>query len=214
MNAKKTIILLCMLAAIAPAVYADEMMYDLTITMYSGALNGDTGSGVIAYDPTLAATQGSNSWVDFADGLTEFSITFLGQTFTEDQVVGFPAGPIVTLNPDLSMLSPDGVWGSTTSTFAPDYFLDGEEGEEPGFEYDTLGSNWTASGSGLGLGYSFDPSVDNQFSFGYLTWTLVSQGTGSGVPEPGTAMLLGLGLAVIGWRVYRRKRRPTLVEPQ
>jgi hypothetical protein len=112
------------------------MTYDLTITMNSGPLSGQTATGIISYDSSLAASGGGFMWVDPTDGLNTFSITFLGQTLTEGQIVGYSTGPIVMLNvADLSMLNPFGAWGSTNSTLAPAYYINAINGASDGFTY-------------------------------------------------------------------------------
>src|SRR5215467_1685319 len=154
--------------------WAGVMTYDLTITMNSGPLSGQTGTGIISYDSSLAASGGGFRWVDPTDGLNTFSITFLGQTLTESQIVGYNTGPIVMLNvADLSMLNPFGAWGSTNSTLAPAYYINAINGASDGFTYDSSASNWGWSGSGYQLGY-FLPTLgpSNQTSTGTITWVL------------------------------------------
>jgi hypothetical protein len=55
---------------LASTSWAGVMTYDLTITMNSGPLSGQTATGIISYDSSLAASGGGFRWVDPTDGLT------------------------------------------------------------------------------------------------------------------------------------------------
>ena len=70
------------------SIWAGPVTYDLTITMTDGPLTGQTGSGTIVLDPTLAVSSGGFVYVDPADGLSVFSITFLTQPLTMSDIVG------------------------------------------------------------------------------------------------------------------------------
>ena len=189
--------------ALAPALHAGTILtYDLSITMNSGPLNGQTGTGTIQYDSSLATTGGGFTWVDPTHGLSIFTVNFNSQTLTMNQVVGYNVTPIVMLNVgNLTMLNPFGVWGSTTSTVAPGYFINAISGQPAGFTYESASYDWAESNSGYQSGYTRQQDVSNQESLGVVTWTLE---TGS-VPEPASVGLIGMGLAALaGWRVRAR----------
>ena len=69
-----------------------------TVTVdFAFDLGGGSGTGEVMFDPTLATSDSFGNYVNQANGLTEFDLTYNGHTYTTTQALDSPATPEIFL---------------------------------------------------------------------------------------------------------------------
>jgi hypothetical protein len=69
-----------------------------TVTVdFDFSLGSGGGSGEVMFDPTLATSDSFGNYVDQANGLTEFDLTYNGHTYTASDALDSPAAPEIFL---------------------------------------------------------------------------------------------------------------------
>lgn len=115
--------LLC--AVFSLTISADTISdYAISISLNSGPLAGQTGSGTMAIDKALAQTGRGFTFVVAGEGLLSLQMTLLGTTLVSTDAVNYPVLPLIFL--DSTTLAPIGIWsawGSTTDSSAPTFIF-------------------------------------------------------------------------------------------
>lgn len=180
----KALVSLSLLAC--TSLFAAQLVVDVT-GVQSFGLQGNPGNTVFTYNVGAGATVTS---IGFDINLTAISPSWLseiGVAFTDS------AGNGVMLNPG----GDDEFQGTASYTGY--------------FDLSDYGLVFQVGADGI-LRLEFFESfndytgADGFWNFGSLTFGITPQAV-VGVPEPGTGILLGMGLAAIGYAVRRRTRR-------
>jgi hypothetical protein len=196
MKLLSAVVTLVVSLGLATAASADELVFDGSgiLTGAAGVNVGGTAYDVVFFDTTcLAAFNGCDSNTDFTfptlSAANTASQALLDQVFLNGRSGNFDSIPLLTFGCETvfgcSIWTPYGVgFGGFLASFAFN------EADSNDFVYEGFAIR------GLDFGSQGPGEV-------FAVWTPAE----AAVPEPTTASLVGLGLAVMGIRRWRQRRR-------
>jgi hypothetical protein len=171
-----------------------------TTVNYDVSLNGLMGTADFSFNGADAVADSDGMYVDQANGLESFDLTYGGTTYTESEAVDYntlpevflPGNSIIVNGPisDGNEYGVLGAWVTSGSIAAGDATVVGVGTSLQAFEFfDVSSFGTTGSGSSLLL------SVDTE---SYVLGSIIS------TPEPALPALLAIGMAGL-WFARRRK---------
>ena len=171
-----------------------------TTVNYDISLNGLMGTGDFSFNGADAVADSDGNYVDQANGLESFDLTYGGTTYTESEAVDYntlpevflPGNSVIVNGPisDGNEYGVLGAWVTSGSIAAGDATVVGVGTSLQAFEFfDVSSFGTTGSGSSLLL------SVDTE---SYVLGSIIS------TPEPALPALLAIGMAGL-WFARRRK---------